>query len=96
MNLTSKITGNLANRKMTESVSTESNGLGKTFEDMLTEVNQTQMEAEKKQTEFMTSQKKDLHGTIIAMEKADLSLRLMMQVRNKVVSAYEEVMRMQI
>ena len=71
-------------------------GLGGTFEGMLQEVNQLQIASETKQTEFLTSPNKDLHGTIIAMEKADISLRLMMQVRNKVVSAYEEVMRTQI
>lgn len=37
----------------------------------------------------------DLHQTMIAIEKANLSLRLMLQVRNKMISAYEEIMRMQ-
>jgi flagellar hook-basal body complex protein FliE len=37
-----------------------------------------------------------LHDTMIAMEQADLSFRLMMQVRNKIVDAYQEIMRMQV
>jgi flagellar hook-basal body complex protein FliE len=38
----------------------------------------------------------DLHSVMIALEKADLSFQMMMQVRNKVVSAYQEIMRMQV
>lgn len=37
----------------------------------------------------------DVHSALIAVEKADLSFQLMMQVRNKIVSAYEEISRMQ-
>jgi flagellar hook-basal body complex protein FliE len=37
----------------------------------------------------------DVHTALIAVEKADLSFQLMMQVRNKIVSAYQEVSRMQ-
>lgn len=38
----------------------------------------------------------DLHEMMIAMEKADVSLRLLVQVRNKAVKAYKEIMRMQV
>jgi flagellar hook-basal body complex protein FliE len=37
-----------------------------------------------------------VHDTMIAMEKADVSLRLTTKVRNKVVEAYQEIMRMQV
>src|SRR5262245_29882279 len=37
-----------------------------------------------------------LQDTMLALEQADLSFRLMMQVRNKIVEAYEEVLRMQV
>ena len=37
----------------------------------------------------------DVHRALIAVEKADLSFQLMMQVRNKIVSAYQEISRMQ-
>ena len=73
----------------------EGSGL-RTFEKLLQEVNQQQMNAESKQVDLMVSEKKDIHGTMLALEKADLSMRLMLQVRNKLVSAYEEVMRMQV
>jgi flagellar hook-basal body complex protein FliE len=38
----------------------------------------------------------DVHNTMIAIEKADMTFQLMMQVRNKIISAYEEIMRMQV
>jgi len=38
----------------------------------------------------------DLHTVMIALEKADLSFQLMMQVRNKIVAAYQEIMKSQV
>ncbi|MGK5090617.1 flagellar hook-basal body complex protein FliE [Deltaproteobacteria bacterium TL4] len=73
-----------------------SRNIGQTFEQLLQAVNHQQLTAETKQTEFLTTSKKDIHGTMIALEKADLSLQLMLQVRNKLMAAYEEIMRMQV
>jgi flagellar hook-basal body complex protein FliE len=66
------------------------------FQKMFDEVNQDQVIAEKKVADMMTRKNKDISGTILAMEKADVSLRMLMAVRNKIVSAYQEVMRMQV
>jgi flagellar hook-basal body complex protein FliE len=74
----------------------ESGGISRTFEKLLQEVNQQQLTAEAKQVELLVTENKDIHGTMLALEKADLSMRLMLQVRNKLVGAYEEVMRMQV
>jgi flagellar hook-basal body complex protein FliE len=38
----------------------------------------------------------DLHSVMIALEKADLSFQVMMQVRNKIVQAYQEIMKSQV
>ncbi len=38
----------------------------------------------------------DVHSAMIAMQKADLSFQMMMQIRNKLVEAYHEIMRMQV
>jgi len=38
----------------------------------------------------------DIHQAMVAMEQANVSFRLMVQVRNKMMAAYEEIMRMQI
>jgi len=39
---------------------------------------------------------KNLHAAMIAMEKADIALRFAVQVRNKAIDAYQEIMRMQV
>jgi flagellar hook-basal body complex protein FliE len=44
---------------------------------------------------FLSGGGDDLHSTILAVQRADLEFEMMMQVRNKVVSAYQEIMRMQ-
>ena len=62
----------------------------------INEVKQAQVEADNAIQKLATGNEKDLHQTMIALEKAEVSFQLMMQVRNKIVSAYEEIMRMQI
>jgi len=44
---------------------------------------------------FLSGDGEDLHSTVLAVQRADLEFSMLMQVRNKVVSAYQEVMRMQ-
>jgi flagellar hook-basal body complex protein FliE len=45
---------------------------------------------------FLTGENEDLHTTILATQKASLAFELGLQVRNKVVDAYQEVMKMQL
>ena len=73
-----------------------SGSINRTFEKLLQDVNQQQFNAEAKKIELLVTENKDIHGTMLALEKAELSMRLMLQIRNKLVSAYEEVMRMQV
>lgn len=74
-------------------------GEGKAFGDVLKEsinkVDSLQKEADQAVQE-MVSGSGDIHNAMIALEKANISFQTMMQVRNKIVSAYEEVMRMQV
>lgn len=56
---------------------------------------QLQGQAEAKVAGVLDGSGTDVHRALIAVEKADLSFQLMMQVRNKIVSAYEEISRMQ-
>ncbi len=64
------------------------------FQEMFDEVNTKHLKAEKMVTEMVAGKNKDISGTMIAMEKADVSGRMLMAVRNKIVNAYEEIMRM--
>ena len=59
-------------------------------------VNALQNQADAAINDLALGNNKDIVQTMITMEKADISFRLMMQIRNKIVKAYEEVMRMQV
>jgi flagellar hook-basal body complex protein FliE len=62
----------------------------------LGEVNELQQKADQAIQQLVGEGKGDLQETMIALEKADVSFRLMMQIRNKVLEAYQEIMRMQV
>jgi flagellar hook-basal body complex protein FliE len=66
------------------------------LKDSVSEVNRLQKEAGEAITAYATGEKASLHDTMIAIEQADVSFRLLMQVRNKIVEAYQEVLRMQV
>ena len=59
------------------------------------DIQQLEGKAEAKVAGVLSGNGADVHSALIAVEKADLSFQLMMQVRNKIVSAYEEISRMQ-
>lgn len=44
---------------------------------------------------FLSGEGEELHTTVLATQKAELSFELFLQARNKVVNAYQEIMRMQ-
>jgi flagellar hook-basal body complex protein FliE len=66
------------------------------LEDSLRQVQQLQHDADRAITALASGGATSLHETMLAVEQADLSFRLMMQVRNKIVEAYQEVLRMQV
>jgi flagellar hook-basal body complex protein FliE len=59
------------------------------------QVDQEMQSANQKIDEFAVGKRFDLHEIMIATEKADISFRLLLQVRNKLLEAYQEIMRMQ-
>jgi len=44
---------------------------------------------------FLSGEGEELHSTVLATQRAELAFEMFLQVRNKVVSAYQEIMRMQ-
>ena len=64
--------------------------------DSISEVNKLQQKADASITALATTGEASLHETMIAMEEASVSFKMMMQVRNKIVEAYQEVMRIQV
>ncbi|MFC1718820.1 flagellar hook-basal body complex protein FliE [Candidatus Poribacteria bacterium] len=59
-------------------------------------VNTLQNQADAAIDDLVLGDNKDIVQTMIKVEQVDISFRLMMQIRNKIVKAYEEVMRMQV
>jgi len=72
----------------------------KTFGDFLQnavgEVNQMQLQADQAAVKVQTQDTTSIHEVMIALEKADISFRTMLQVRNKVLEAYQEIMRLSV
>jgi len=68
---------------------------GSILKNAVEQVDTFQAQANQKVGELLGGGETDVHSAMIAVEKADLSFQLMMQVRNKVVQAYQEVERMQ-
>lgn len=71
-------------------------GFGQLFKQTLEKVNAAQNTSDKLTNQLVTGEVQDVHEVMIASQKASLSLQLTVQVRNKVVEAYQEVMRMQL
>jgi flagellar hook-basal body complex protein FliE len=67
---------------------------GEVLENAIKEVSDIQKEAGEEGRKFMTGEVKDIHTAMVAVQKADISFQMMMQVRNKLVNAYQEIMRM--
>jgi flagellar hook-basal body complex protein FliE len=64
--------------------------------DSLEKANTYQHQADAAVKELVAGRSKNIHETMLTIERADTSLKLMMQVRNKILDAYREIMRMQV
>lgn len=71
-------------------------GFADVLKDSIEKVNAIQGEADLAIKGLSTGQVGNIHETMIAIEKANLSFNMMVQVRNKLVQAYEEIMRTQV
>lgn len=67
-----------------------------TLKEYISSVNNDQIAANNAITKFLKGETKDIHSTVISIEKAEISLQLMLQIKNKLTQAYQEIMRMQI
>lgn len=70
--------------------------VARSFENIFERMEQNLKIADQAVLQANTGENVNLHHLMISMEKADISLRLMVQVRNKAIDAYQEIMRMQI
>jgi flagellar hook-basal body complex protein FliE len=74
----------------------EATGFKESLAQTVRDLDGLQKEADQAIETMAAGEPKDVHEVMIAMEKAGISLRLMVQVRNKIMTAYEEIMRLQV
>ncbi|WP_027719116.1 flagellar hook-basal body complex protein FliE [Desulfovirgula thermocuniculi] len=71
-------------------------GFAEWLKKALEEVNESQLKADRAALGFLTGRVTDLHQVTVAMEEARIMMSLAVEVRNKLIEAYQEVWRMQI
>ena len=85
---------NAANVTNTQNVKSDSD-FGKILSDAIKSVNDEQKAVEQLSDDFAQGEVSNIHELVVEAEKASISLRLTVEVRNKIVDAYREIMRMQ-
>ncbi len=70
-------------------------GFGDVLRNAVDKVEELHGSAQSQVADLITGDRADVHNVMIAVEKADVAFQFMMQVRNKIVNAYQEIERMQ-
>ena len=88
-------TADLFTNKAKESAPSGTADFAKELQSALNEANEIQQEKEKAVADLATGQVKDLHQAALAIGKAELNMKLMLEIRNKALNAYKEISRTQ-
>ncbi|HOV98545.1 MAG: flagellar hook-basal body complex protein FliE [Bacteroidetes bacterium] len=91
-NIDSKVDG----RKINKTLEATNESFGEMLSQAITDVNRLQSEAGKAVENMVKGEETDIHNVMIAVEKARTSFDLLMEVRNKTIDMYRELMRMQV
>ena len=75
---------------------TASGDFSKILQDSIEEINDSQVKGDKAMADLATGEVKDLHQAAIAINKAEMSMKMMLEIRNKALSAYKEISKTQI
>ncbi len=70
-------------------------GFGSALTSAIEQVEQVHTDAQQQISELLQGNRQDVHNVMIAVEKANVAFQLMMQVRTKIVNAYQEIARLQ-
>jgi flagellar hook-basal body complex protein FliE len=93
---TSQLQASKMKREMMGPEGTRGTSFAETLSNAVNEVNELQKVADKKMEDLATGKAKSIPDVMIAAEKADIAMKLVMQVRNKIIDAYQEIMKMQV
>ena len=86
----------LKQKSKIENASASGEAFANHLKSALNEVNELQETKELAVADLATGQVKDLHQAAIAIGKAELSMKLMLEIRNKALNAYKEIGRTQL
>ncbi len=86
----------IATGQGTQSTAASKGAFSDVLTQMVREVNTKQQVAGESVNAMLSGQNVPLHQTMIAMEEASVSFQLMVEVRNKLLESYQELMRMQV
>lgn len=78
----------------TKTTGSEGPSFSDTLKEAIVSVDELQKESEAAQLAFARGEEIDLHDVLIKVEEAEVAFKTMMEIRNKLVEAYREVMRM--
>lgn len=76
--------------------STSEKGFSDLLKEGISEVNKTMKASEQSSIDLATGKSTNIHETMLAAAKAELGFDMLVQMRNKAIEAYQEVMRMQV
>jgi flagellar hook-basal body complex protein FliE len=79
-----------------QSAKTDDGDFGNRLANAIENINSVQHKADDKLAAMAAGQEVDLHGAMIALEEADITLRTMVTARDKVIEAYQQLMNMTI
>lgn len=89
-------TADLLAQKTGKTAEAAQSGFSEKLKNALGNAGPKQTDGEKTMSDIVTGSVKDLHQAAIAIDKAEISMKLMLEVRNKALSAYKEITRTQI
>ncbi len=75
---------------------TDGSDFSKVLQESLGEVNKTQVKGDQAMADIATGEVKNLHQAALAIGKAETSMKVMLEIRNKALSAYKEIARTQL
>jgi flagellar hook-basal body complex protein FliE len=70
------------------------NAFTEKLREVVQQVNELPQQGEQVAKDYADGKQNDLHGTMVSMAQADISLRMVANVRNRAIEAYREIMRM--
>jgi flagellar hook-basal body complex protein FliE len=87
---------NLAQNEAAKTGKAGSSSFSDVLKESISKVGELEKEANAQTEKLVNMDSQDVHDTMISVQKADLTFQMMMQIRNKIIDAYQEIMKIQV